>query len=730
MFNLFFYLSTFGALSFLVLGLTAILRDVHSGLNRTFLTFSIVLGAWLVSNNVAGNIEVGESAALLANKLVLFFGALSVVSIFVFLKKLSRNQYGLLDRASILFALLVSFFSLTPYVVTGVEVQNDTYLIEFGDLSFVYFLIVLVVSSLSVYTVHAAGRTASGRLRQQLSTVKLSFGIGLSMIFLTNALLPFAFNFFGLTNVGSLSSVILVIGLAYAIVKNRLFDIKLIIARSLAYALLLSTLVLLYGAVVLLLATVVVQENESSRNVVSLSTAFVLSLTMPFFKRRFDAFTNRIFYRDSYDTQNLLDEFNQVIVSTIDLDQLLANAEGTMVKYLKVDNLSFAIRGNERDDLRVISNSQNAQSYSAIEKIRVGVHGDPRRIFVADTLEEGELKTLFEEAGIGLLARITSDSRVEGSGYVVLGYKQSGNIYNQQDIASIDIISNELAIAIQNAIQFEEIQKFNVTLQKKIDEATGQLKRSNEKLKALDEAKDEFVSMASHQLRTPLTSIKGYVSMVSEEDVGKLNKQQKKMLGQALYSSQRMVYLISDLLNVSRLKTGKFLIEQKPTYLPDVIMSEMDQIREGASAKNITLVFEPPKAFPTLNLDEMKTRQVIMNFIDNAIYYTPNDGKITMNLKDKKDSVEFSVKDTGIGVPKLEQHKLFTKFYRAENARKARPDGTGLGLFMAKKVIIAQGGSIVFSSTENRGSTFGFSFPKAKLEIEPEKKDKEEKGKK
>lgn len=106
-----------------------------------------------------------------------------------------------------------------------------------------------------------------------------------------------------------------------------------------------------------------------------------------------------------------------------------------------------------------------------------------------------------------------------------------------------------------------------------------------------------------------------------------------------------------------------------------------------------------------------------MNFADNAIYYTPKGGEITVALNMTKESVECTVNDTGIGVSNSEQHHLFTKFYRAGNARKARPDGTGLGLFMAKKVIAAQGGAVVFKSTINKGSTFGFTFPRAKLEV-------------
>ncbi len=184
------------------------------------------------------------------------------------------------------------------------------------------------------------------------------------------------------------------------------------------------------------------------------------------------------------------------------------------------------------------------------------------------------------------------------------------------------------------------------------------------------------------------------------------------MLDQAFASSQKMVDLIADLLNVSRLKTGKFVIEAVPTDLGKLVASEITQLESMASAKDIKLSFDHPASFPILDLDSIKIRQVIMNFVDNAIYYTPRGGHVKIVLEDKASSVECRVEDDGLGVPKSEQHHLFAKFFRASNARSARPDGTGLGLFMAQKVIIASGGAIVFRSQEGQGSTFGFSIPK------------------
>lgn len=272
------------------------------------------------------------------------------------------------------------------------------------------------------------------------------------------------------------------------------------------------------------------------------------------------------------------------------------------------------------------------------------------------------------------------------------------------DIELIERLGESVGIALDNKLLLEENQR-----------VLKQLQETNEKLQQLDEAKDEFISMASHQLRTPLTSMKGYVSMVLEGDTGDITESQRNMLQQAFDSSQRMVYLIADLLNVSRLRTGKFIIDDKEVNLPEVVEGEVNQLQETAQARGLELSFSKPAEFPMVMLDETKIRQVVMNFIDNAIYYTPKGGAIRVVVSSTHESVNFTVTDTGLGVPKEDQQHLFSKFYRAGNARKMRPDGTGLGLFMAQKVIVAEGGAIIFTSESGKGSTFGFTFPLTKV---------------
>ena len=288
-------------------------------------------------------------------------------------------------------------------------------------------------------------------------------------------------------------------------------------------------------------------------------------------------------------------------------------------------------------------------------------------------------------------------------GLIVVGFLSPAAVITDNDTLLMERLSESVGVALDSKLLFEENQY-----------VLKQLKETNAKLRALDEAKDDFISMASHQLRTPLASVKGYISMLIEGDGGKITPVQRNMLDQAFFSSQRMVYLIADLLNISRLKTGKFIIEPSRINLATMVQQELGQLQLTAASRKLTLSYDKPKDFPDLMLDETKTRQVIMNFIDNAIYYTPAGGHIDVRLIDKPTTIELRVEDSGIGVPKSEQPHLFTKFYRAPNARKARPDGTGLGLFMAKKVIIAEGGSTIFESVPGKGSTFGFIFSKSK----------------
>jgi len=243
----------------------------------------------------------------------------------------------------------------------------------------------------------------------------------------------------------------------------------------------------------------------------------------------------------------------------------------------------------------------------------------------------------------------------------------------------------------------------------RLEKITVELEAANERLRQLDEAKSEFLSIASHQLRTPLTSIKGLLSMLAEEFWGPLNDEQKKYLGQISQSSERLLHLIEDLLNISRIEAGRMQFDFQPIDLARLTDDIMKELEPQALAKKLSLNFEKPADLPKVKADSLKIRQVIQNLIDNAIKYTET-GSININIQEKDGKILFSIKDTGIGLP-VGQH-LFEKFQRGQKATNQHTEGVGLGLYLADKLIKTHNGEIwAESNGEGKGSAFYFTLP-------------------
>jgi len=231
--------------------------------------------------------------------------------------------------------------------------------------------------------------------------------------------------------------------------------------------------------------------------------------------------------------------------------------------------------------------------------------------------------------------------------------------------------------------------------------------------KIVEKLKTEFVTISAHQLRTPLSAIKWTVRMLLDGDVGKLTDEQTEFLKKAYQSNERMVNLINDLLNVTRIEEGRYLYNPEELDMIELIEKTIIPLKEIAERKNLKFEFLKPKEKEIkVRVDKEKISLAISNLVDNAINYT-KEGKISIQFEyDSKDKqVKFSVKDTGIGISEEQQKRLFSKFFRGINAIKAETEGTGLGLFIAKNIIEAHGGRIWFESEEGKGTTFYFTLP-------------------
>jgi len=227
----------------------------------------------------------------------------------------------------------------------------------------------------------------------------------------------------------------------------------------------------------------------------------------------------------------------------------------------------------------------------------------------------------------------------------------------------------------------------------------------------IEQMKTEFVTMASHQLRTPLTGIKWCTELIKKDKDGKLSSKQQSLVAQITIDNERMIKLVNDLLNLSRIETGhKYIISKKRTKVIKLIDQIVKSNHLQIDHKNIKMDIDLPNDFVLL-VDPSKFYQVLQNIIDNAIKYSLENGRIKISSKKNKKETILSIKANGIGIPKTDQVNIFNKFYRAENAIELEHTGTGLGLHIAQSIIDDHAGKIWFASSKKQGTIFYISIP-------------------
>jgi len=230
-------------------------------------------------------------------------------------------------------------------------------------------------------------------------------------------------------------------------------------------------------------------------------------------------------------------------------------------------------------------------------------------------------------------------------------------------------------------------------------------------LTRLNKMKSEFVSIASHQLRTPLSAIKWETELLLTKFKKGLDKKQFKNIENIYSINQRMIRLVNDLLDIARIDQNRLiLIKQKVDFLK-IVEDVMEEIIPKAKLRNIEIEIDTKKELPMVVGDKEKVQIVVENLFDNAVKYTNSGGKIRVKISKNKQYLEFEIKDNGVGIPEEQIGRVFEKFFRSDNATRYQTEGTGLGLYIAKNIVEQLGGKIWFKSIENVGSVFNFSLP-------------------
>jgi len=682
-------------------------RKGKNVINQSFALFVLNSCLWAFSIAfflMAPNVTV----ALFWNRLIYICGTLSAILFLSFSmtfveKKNFINTWGLIfSLPPLIFIFLILFTDLFIQQITITPAGIDVDLGIAYTAWTVFFVLFFGWGVIELFVKYFDSR---GIIRTQIKYILFAILATMVGAYSFNILLPL-FGNYRYIHVGPFFTTVMVAIIAYAIAKHHFLDIRLVIARFFSYALLLVIFASLYSAAIFLASYIIFDFSIPPKTLVFLITLTVgISFSFQPIKKFLESATDEVFYKEGYDSEVFLKEIGNIMSATLSLDDLSQNFLEFIVKNFKISQANLILFEGKRH-FKVYGFPKRA--HFTEEQIR-GLRRFDDGVIIFEELNKAPLGEILRQHQMTACSFL--EAKGKKIGLLLLGEKLSGDVLSSQDIKVVEIMTPQAAVTVQNAQAFDEIQQFNITLNQKISHATAKLKRANVRLQELSKLKDEFVSIASHELRTPMTAIKSYLWLALNR--GKLDAKTQKNLGRAFDSTERTINLVKDMLTVSRIEGRRLDVNKVPFDLVDLAKQIYNDLKIQAEEKQINFGLQLPKTVLTVTADRDRIGEVMINVIGNALKFTPNQGKVIVHLEKAGNQAQVDVIDNGPGIPKQGLSTLFKKFSRMEHSfsKLAEQPGTGLGLYIAKQILTLHQGKIWVKSRVGRGSTFSFSLP-------------------
>lgn len=698
-----------------VISFVVLYRNSKKAANLAFAVTSLTLTLWAVFNFLstfvpsAATLPVTRVTGLLG---LMFISAIYVLST-VFPNQLIPRKW--LRNGLMLFGTIVGVLSLTPLLIASAVNTSDGLKLTEGVLYPLYPLYILTMFVLFnlnfIRQFRASGRHAKIQLQLMWTGVVMT----VAFIALSNILMPAITDDWSSSEIGTVFTIPFVGLTAYAIIKRRMFDVRLVVSRVIAYIVTIGVIAAVYTLFIFSIAAQVASLSQLGfRQILLLAipTIFV-GLTFHRIQQYIDRVTQKIFYRDAYDLRDSLDRLTDVLIGRNDIGGLMDGSTDIfsdtlkpMAMHLVVFNASGIVY---KDVARGTEHKVDTGTY--LRHIRS--YDNP--LTEIDHVRDRNIAERMTNDQIEIVLRLGSAKSPVGM--LLLGPKKNGTLYNSKDISLLTIGAKGLSIALDNAKKFEQIIHFADTLHKEVNRATTRLRKANKELKTLDALKDDFISTASHQLRTPSASVHDALRMLNSPSLNAEDR--KELLVLAEGSSEHLVTVVRTMLNMARLQAGHFTIDRSETDIVDLTEKVIDQVRVLATQKGTTITFSKPEKPLRLFVDVAKISEALSNYIENAIKYSPDGSTIQVSVNSDGKQLRIEVADQGIGVPEDERHQLFTKFYRATNARQEQPDGNGIGLYVVDSIAKGHGGEAYYRPGSSGGSVFGVHIPIAENTLKP-----------
>lgn len=582
-----------------------------------------------------------------------------------------------------------------------------------------YILLIIIYVLLSIYNLYNVWRNKQNDALKRGQAVYIM--IGFFVFSLAGFTLLWAYGY-GVYPWSYLTLPLFIIIIAYAITRYRLMDISFIFRQSTIYLITIS-LFLLSLYFVIIVSAWYLGESVHWNLVAAAFFAAVLMLVMFDKIRNYTArLVNKYFFSEAVDYQEVTNDLAKQLAKEIELKKILQVIKDALIQKMKLGGVKIILFDKKTPILESLDktgfNNDVSEFLLNIFFNEKGMIVEQELGFLLDTTKDKNKQNRLEMLRIDM-KKIKSSICLplivgqEYIGLIFLGSKPSASAYTKEDLEALSIFSSQASIAIANAMLYQEVRDYSLNLKKKVNEQTKDIRGKNEHLKKLLEMRSEFLNITSHQLRTPVSVIKGILSMLKEGRLPK--KEHDHLLLTAYDKSIKLTDIVNDILLASEMKSDKFKVDMERVQLNDVLQEVYDDKKVDAENQGIKLILDlPGQKISDVLSNTRYIKQAIYNLINNALQYTLK-GSITIKVEEKGKIVYLRVVDTGIGIPKESLPKLFQRFSRAPNAVATFTDGSGLGLFIIKEIIDSHKGAKVYveSSELGKGTTFTLELPVA-----------------
>lgn len=702
----------FTYISNIVLGLMVYRNNPKKSVNRLLALITIIISLWLVANYLS-LIGLDREFTLFWIRAVMFIVTPLGPLIYLFLKsfpdgssQIPPSEFTFISAGII----IIGFLSFTPLVFRDVSLVNGIHPVP-GVAIPLYGLFLAGYLFAGLRHILGKYKRSAGQVRLQMKYLIFGFFLTFILQLFSNYVLVVLLNISSLVVFGPVFSLILIGFVTYAIIKHRLMDIRFVLARTVSYTFLSVIIVSVYTTTIYLTGHFLFSSAVSKNQLlVSVFLSLIIAYTFQPLKHLLENKTDKFFFHDLYDPEDFLSRISTILATNIELKGLSQRILSELSATLKVENCGLIIKNFQDKNWQIISHNQNAATFSPEEyKLILKSH---HKIIIFDDLHDGSLKSLMRKFSINLFVMAKTKGKL--TAILFLQNKLSGDVFNSNDLEILEIIGPQLAIAIQNSQRYEEIKHFGQQMQHEVKIATDHLKQANQKLKELDKLKDDFVSVASHELRTPMTAIKSYLWMTLSGQGGTLKPKQKFYLQHSYDSTDRLIKLVNNMLNISRIESGRMSLDLAPVDLSPLAAEVVEEIAPRAKELGVNLSVSSIK-LPSVIADADKIREVLFNLIGNSVKFTQKGGRVNVDFEITGNSITTHVIDNGTGLDKSGLANLFQKFGLVKGSfqtNKLSTQGTGLGLYICKQIIDLHQGKIwAVSPGLNRGTTFSFSLP-------------------